>query len=275
MESIFEKAKESALYIKDRISIKPDYAIILGTGLGGLSKSMENAQTIAYQEIPHFPASTVQSHKGALIAGKIGDKAVMILSGRFHFYEGYSGAQIGFPIRVLKMLGVRGLIITNVSGGLNPHYRPGQIVMVKDHINLIPDNPLRGINDDRLGVRFPDMKKAYDPHFMEKARLSAKRLSYPLKEGVYVGFQGPNLETPSEYVFLRKIGGDMVGMSTVPEVITARHAEIPVLVLSMISNVCFPVEAIQETTVEDVIAVAEENAPILQQMIVSVLESLP
>ncbi|HMQ07390.1 MAG TPA: purine-nucleoside phosphorylase [Saprospiraceae bacterium] len=275
MESIFEKAKESALYIKDRISITPDYAIILGTGLGGLSKNIEGAQTIHYHEIPHFPASTVQSHKGAWIAGKIGDKVVVILSGRFHFYEGYSGAQIGFPIRVLKMLGVRGIIITNVSGGLNPHYKPGQIVMVKDHINLIPDNPLRGINDERLGVRFPDMKKAYDPYFMDIARKSAKGLSCPLEEGVYIGFQGPNLETPSEYVFLRKAGGDMVGMSTVPEVITARHAEIPVLVFSMISNVCFPVESIQETTVEDVIAVAEENAHILQKLIVSVLESLP
>lgn len=274
MDRIFEKAIESAAYITERNSFYPEVALILGTGLGGLTELLTEKVVIPYRKIPYFPHSTVQSHSGELICGRLGEKSILVLSGRFHLYEGYSAKEVSYPVRVMQQLKIKDLIITNVSGGLNPHFMPGQIVAVRDHINLMPDNPLRGVNDERLGVRFPDMKYAYDPHKIMVAQKAAAAINYNLKEGVYVGLQGPNLETPAEYVYLQKIGGDMVGMSTVPEVLVAKHAEISTLVLSMISNQCFPVESIKETSVEDVIEVAAKFTPQFVKLIFEVIKRL-
>ncbi len=274
MDRIFEKAIESAAYITERNSFYPEIALILGTGLGGLTELLTEKVVIPYRKIPYFPHSTVQSHSGELICGMLGGKSILVMSGRFHLYEGYSAQEVSFPVRVMQQLKIKDLIITNVSGGLNPHFMPGQIVAVRDHINLMPDNPLRGVNDERLGVRFPDMKYAYDPHKIKIAQNAAESIKYNLKEGIYVGLQGPNLETPAEYVYLRKIGGDMVGMSTVPEVLVAKHAEISTLVLSMISNQCFPVESIKETSVEDVIEVATKFTPQFVKLIFEVITRL-
>lgn len=271
MENIYEKAQEAATYIQSKISGCPKIAIILGTGLGELSEDLSNPTSISYEDIPHFPISTVQSHQGRLIHGTLEGKEILLMAGRFHCYEGYSAKEVTFPIRVFKELGVDQLIITNVAGGLNPHFKEGDIVIVQDHINLMPDHPLRGSNDERLGVRFPDMKRAYSEELIKIAEKAHSNHGYYLRRGVYVGLQGPSLETPAEYTFLNKIGGDLVGMSTVPEVIVAKHAEIDTLVLSMVSNVCYPPAAIKETTVEDVITVAHMASPVMRTIVQEIL----
>jgi purine-nucleoside phosphorylase len=261
MTDLYNKIIEAQNYLSEELKDEPVTGVILGTGLGGLVDRMELIQSIPYGQIPHFPVSTVKSHRGTLILGRLSGKCILVMSGRFHYYEGYSSQEITFPVRVMKALGIQQIIISNASGGINPNYNNGQIVLIKDHINLIPDHPLRGKNDDRLGVRFPDMKEAYDDRLREIARSAAEEMNYNLEEGVYVGFQGPTLETPAEYVYLHRIGGDMVGMSTVPEVIVAKHCEVPVLVLSLVSNVCYPPERIKETSLEDVIKVVGDASP--------------
>lgn len=257
---LFNKIQEAKTYIQTQTSFSPRLAIILGTGLGDFSDEIDIVCEIAYKDIPHFPVSTVQSHKGKLIFGMLENQAIVCMAGRFHFYEGYSMQQVTFPIRVLRALGIEDIWITNVAGSTNPNFEAGDLVFLKDHINLQPENPLRGENDERLGPRFPDMLHTYNRELNEKALLIAEANQIRAHEGIYVALQGPNLETPAEYNFLHRIGGDLVGMSTVPEVLVAKHSGMHVFVVSIVSNKCFPIAEIKETTLESVIAVAEVAA---------------
>jgi purine-nucleoside phosphorylase len=255
MENIYDKAQEAADYIRSKVEEIPSSAVQLGTGLGDAVTDIR--VRIPYSEIPHFPQSTVQGHSGELQIAYLGDKSVLVLSGRFHYYEGYSLKEVSFPVRVLKALDIKQFIITNVTGGLQAEYKAGTLVFAHDHINLLPDNPLRGLKDDRLGIRFPDMKDAYSPRLLARAKEICSSLNIQYRSGVYVCLQGPSLETKAEYNYLHQIGADMVGMSSVPEVIVAKQCEIDTMMISCISNVCYPIELITETTVEEVIAVAQ------------------
>lgn len=269
---LYEQIQEALHFIQMETSFKPQYGIILGTGLGGLVEEIQIEKTIHYIDIPYFPEPTVESHTGQLIFGYLSGKAVVAMAGRFHYYEGYSMNEVTFPVRVLKMLGIERLIISNVSGSANASIEAGDIVFVKDHINLHPENPLRGVNDERLGPRFPDMLNTYDRTLNKKALEIAKAHNIPAHEGVYVGLQGPNLETPAEYNYINKIGGDLVGMSTVPEVIVARHMGLEVFVLSVVSNKCFPIEVIVPTTLESVLALAKKAEPRMRLIVMKLLE---
>jgi purine-nucleoside phosphorylase len=273
MDHIYERLQEAADFLHDSHDIHAKTGLILGTGLNYLVQEIEIIREIPFTHIPYFVPSTVESHTGTLIFAKWEGVPVIILSGRNHYYEGYSMSQITFPLRLLKFLGVEQIFITNAAGGLNPKYNAGDFVIVNDHINLLPDNPLRGINDPRLGVRFPDMLKAYNPELIEKAKIILKELDLSIYTGVYAALPGPNLETPAEYRYLHTIGADLVGMSTVPEVLVAKHVGINVFVLSVVSNECYPLERIQETTIEEVIHRVNQATPmmkeILQRMILS------
>ncbi len=271
---LFDQIQEAVAFIRQKTDFKPKYGIILGTGLGNLANEIEKITEISYSLIPHFPVSTVQSHKGQLIFGNLAGKPVVAMSGRFHYYEGYSMQQVTFPVRVMKFLGIEHLFISNAAGGTSQHFMAGDIVFVKDHINLHAENPLRGENDERLGPRFPDMLKAYDRSLNAKALSIAQAHNIRAHEGVYVGLQGPNLETPAEYQFVNRIGGDLVGMSTIPEVLVAKHSGLPVFVISVVTNKCFPLEEIRETTVEDVIAVAEAAEPKMTLIVKELLKNL-
>jgi purine-nucleoside phosphorylase len=233
---MYEKIKTTADFIKTKISLQPETGIILGTGLGGLATKITDRQTLEYAAIPGFPVSTVEGHEGRLIFGKLNAANVVAMQGRFHCYEGYTMEQITFPVRVMKELGIKRLFVSNASGGLNPNYEIGTLMVITDHINLLP-NPLIGPNDDRLGVRFPDMSHPYDLNMIDLAFEVAKRHSIKLEKGVYVGTTGPTFETPAEYKYFRLIGGDAIGMSTVPEVIVARHAGLPVFGISVVTDV--------------------------------------
>lgn len=270
--TLFDKVKESTYYINSVIKdLQPQYGIILGTGLSGLIEDIEVLFEIEYSAIPHFPKTTVKSHEGKMIFGTLQGKNVVAMAGRFHYYEGYTMEQVTFPVRVMKYLEVERLFISNAAGGLQSHINAGDLVFVDDHINLHPKNPLRGANDEQLGPRFPDMLKAYDRAMNQKALAIAKENDITAHTGVYVGLQGPNLETPAEYRFMNIIGGDVVGMSTVPEVIVAKHMNLPIFVVSVVSNKCFPIEEITETTIDEVIAVVTEAEPkvslIVQELI--------
>jgi purine-nucleoside phosphorylase len=258
---LYKQIQEAVSFIRRQTDFEPEFGVILGTGLGKLTHEMETAHEIPYADIPHFPVSTVKSHQGKLIFGTLAGKKVVAMAGRFHYYEGYSMQQVTFPVRVLKYLGIRCLFISNAAGSTNQHIFAGDIVFVKDHINLHAENPLRGSNDERLGPRFPDMLHSYNREWNALALKIAAENNIRAHEGVYVGLQGPNLETPAEYQFVNKIGGDLVGMSTIPEVLVARHMELPVFVVSVATNKCFPVEDIRPTTGDDVIAVAEGAEP--------------
>jgi purine-nucleoside phosphorylase len=271
---LYNQIQEAIAFIRQKTLFQPQFGIVLGTGLGNLTEEIEIECEIDYAVIPHFPVSTVESHKGKLIFGKLGDKKVVAMAGRFHYYEGYSMQQVAFPIRVLKFLGIEKLFISNVSGSTNPDYEAGDIVFLKDHINLQPENPLRGKNDERLGPRFPDMLQTYDKTLNAKGLKIARQNGIRAHEGVYVALQGPNLETPAEYNFINIIGGDLVGMSTVPEVIVAKHMGLSVMVISVVSNKCFPVETITETTLEEVIALAKEVEPKMRLIIRELIKSL-
>ena len=271
---LYDQIQEAVNFIRSKTDFLSDFGIILGTGLGQLTDDIEVVMEIPYHEIPHFPISTVQSHKSKLIFGKLAGKSVIAMAGRFHFYEGYSMQQVTFPVRVLNFLGIKKLIISNVSGSTNPNINAGDIVFIKDHINLQPENPLRGNNDERLGPRFPDMLKTYDRNLNTKALKIAKQNNITAHEGIYVALQGPNLETPAEYQFLHRIGGDLVGMSTVPEVLVARHMGLPVFVLSVVSNKCFPIEEITETTVEEVIQLANKVQPKMSLIVIEMLKEM-
>ncbi|MBP7272351.1 MAG: purine-nucleoside phosphorylase [Saprospiraceae bacterium] len=264
---LYEQIQAAVTYIRQRSQLQPTLGIILGTGLGNLANKLTDVCAIAYTEIPHFPTSTVQGHAGKLLLGLLENKPVAILSGRFHYYEGYSLQQTTFPVRVLKNLGIETLLITNASGSVNPNFEAGDVVFIKDHINLMPDNPLRGANDERLGVRFPDMLYTYHRPYIEACEAIARQLDIHTHQGVYLALQGPNLETPAEYEFAHRIGADLVGMSSVPEAIVARHSNLRVLGISVVSNKCYPIKAIQETTIDDVLAVVQDAAAKMEQII--------
>ncbi|MFK8009208.1 MAG: purine-nucleoside phosphorylase [Saprospiraceae bacterium] len=271
---LYDQIQETVQFIRSKTNFQPEFGIILGTGLGQLTDEIEVVFEMPYADIPHFPISTVQSHKSKLIFGKLAGRNIIAMAGRFHFYEGYSMQQVTFPVRVLKFLNIKKLIISNVSGSTNADYNAGDIVFIKDHINLQPENPLRGNNDERLGPRFPDMLKTYDRKLNEMALEIAKQHNITAHEGIYVALQGPNLETPAEYQYLHRIGGDLVGMSTVPEVLVARHMNLPVFVLSIVSNKCFPIEEITETTVEEVIQLANEVQPKMSLIVKEMLKKI-
>jgi purine-nucleoside phosphorylase len=257
---MLEKIKESAAFIQSKTSIKPSIGIILGTGLGGLVKEINVIDTISYEDIPNFPVSTVESHSGKLIFGELGGKKVVAMQGRFHYYEGYSLQQVTFPVRVMKLLGIERLFVSNASGGVNPDFEVGEIMIQDDHINLFPGNPLIGKNIDELGPRFPDMSDPYDPSMIELAKKIASENNVKVSVGTYAGLTGPTLETPAEYRYVRNIGADAVGMSTVPEVIVARHMEIPCFAISIITDLGVPGK-IQKVSVQDVIEVASRQEP--------------
>jgi purine-nucleoside phosphorylase len=268
-----ERIEESAAVIRERFGDVPEVAIVLGTGLGQLAAEIDTRITIAYSEIPSFPLSTVESHAGRLLCGALGGKTVVAMQGRFHRYEGYSLQEVTFPVRVLRALGARTLVVSNACGGLHPLWSAGELMLIADHINLLGDNPLVGPNDDRLGPRFPDMSAPYDEGLRARARAAALERGIVLREGVYVAVPGPNLETRAEYRFLRAIGADVVGMSTVPEVIVAVHGGMRVLGLSIVTDLCLP-DALAPATVEQIIAVANRAEPQLTQLVRAVLEQL-
>ncbi len=271
---LFDQVQESIQFIRSKTTLQPRFGIVLGTGLGNLTKEIKVDVEIPYQDIPHFPVSTVQSHQSKLIIGQLGEQIIVAMAGRFHHYEGYSMKEVTFPIRVMKMLGIERLIISNVSGSTNAEIEAGDIVFVKDHINLQAANALRGENDERFGPRFPDMLHTYDVPMIELAEQIAKEHQIKTHQGVYIALQGPNLETPAEYRFLNIIGGDLVGMSTVPEVIVARHMDVPVFVISVVSNKCFPIESIQKTTLESVIEVARVAEPKMTTIVKEMVQRL-
>lgn len=267
------KRDEALAFIQSKTDFRPDYLIILGTGLGRLAAQIEVSASIPYNEIPHFPVSTVESHAGRLLFGTLSGKKVVAMQGRFHFYEGYSMQQIVFPVRVLKALSVQTLLVSNACGGMNPNYRRGDIMCITDHINLIGDNPLIGANDNELGPRFPDMSEPYTRSLVDLADKVAMSKGIKMHHGVYVAVSGPNLETRAEYRFLRQIGGDVVGMSTVPEVITAIHMGMNVLGISVITDECFP-DSLKAVEMKEILEAADMAEPKMTAVIMGVLEQL-
>lgn len=270
---MLEKIKATSTFIQKSTGFKADAAIILGTGLGGLVNEIEIVQILNYKDIPNFPVSTVDGHKGQLIFGKLGGKNIMAMQGRFHFYEGYNMKDVTFPVRVMNELGIKTLFVSNASGGLNPGFNVGDVMMITDHINMFGDNPLMGPNISELGRRFPDMSTAYDLHLRNLARKIAIINHIDLKEGVYVGVSGPTFETPAEYKMFRILGGDAIGMSTVPEVIVARHMGMSVFGISIITDSGVPGEIV-EISHEEVQAVAMKAEPKMSLIISELVASL-
>ncbi|RYY29881.1 MAG: purine-nucleoside phosphorylase [Sphingobacteriaceae bacterium] len=258
---MLENIRKTTAYIQSRINgFEPEVGIILGTGLGGLVSEIEIEKQLMYSNIPDFPISTLEFHSGKLIFGMLAGKKVVAMQGRLHYYEGYSMQQITFPVRIMKMLGIKTLLVSNASGALNPAFKKGDLMVIEDHINLQPDNPLRGNNDEELGPRFPDMSQPYRKDLIESALNIAGKNSIACHKGVYVSVTGPNLETRAEYRYLRIIGGDAVGMSTVPEVIVANHMSLPVFAISVLTDEGFP-EVLEPVSVEDIIAIAQAAEP--------------
>jgi len=268
-----ERVQCSADVVRARWNQVPDVAVILGTGLGALADAIENPTVVEYPEIPDFPVSTVESHAGRLLCGTLGGKRVVAMQGRFHRYEGYTLQQVTFPVRVLRALGAKTLIVSNACGVVRADWHPGDLMLIADHINLLGDNPLVGPNDDRLGPRFPDMSEPYDEKLRAVARGVARDAKITLREGVYVAVSGPTLETRAEYRMVRGLGGDVVGMSTVPEVIVAVHGGMRVLGISVITDAAVP-ETLTVTTLEDVIAAANEAQPALTSLVTGVVARL-
>jgi purine-nucleoside phosphorylase len=264
---------EAAAAVRARSPGDPRVGIILGTGLGGLAAQIESPQTIPYAEIPHFPISTVETHAGQLVLGAVQGVEVVAMEGRFHFYEGYSMQEVTFPVRVMRRLGVKILIVTNAAGGMNPHFELADVILIEDHINLMGDNPLRGKNDDELGPRFPDMSHPYDSALMALAQRTALELGIPCRKGVFVAVAGPCLETRAEYRMLRGMGADLVGMSTVPEVIVAVHAGMRVLGFSIVTDVCLP-DALEPVEIQQIIEVAHRGGERLSRLISRLLPQL-
>lgn len=260
MTELRKQIKEAVDFIRTKTSSKPTVGIILGTGLGGLAKEIKREIAIDYSKIPHFPLSTVESHHGRLIFGTLAGKKVVAMQGRFHLYEGYTMKHVTFPVRVMKFLGVANLLMSNAAGALNPLFQRGDVMIMSDHINLLGDNPLVGPNDETLGPRFPDMSEPYSKKLIGLAEQTALDLKIKVQKGVYAAMQGPNLETRAEYRFLRTIGADAVGMSTIPEDIVAVHMGMKVLGMSILTDECFP-DALKPVTLEEVIAVAKKAEP--------------
>ena len=273
MPELFEQIEEATRAIRTRWQGKPKVGIILGTGLGGLVEEIEAETHFHYGDIPHFPVSTTPTHKGQLVCGRFGGKTVVAMEGRFHYYEGYSPQQITLPVRVMKALGCEILIISNACGGLNPQYSKGDIMVIEDHIGLFMENPLRGPNDDRLGPRFPDMCHPYDRELIALTRRIALEEKIPTQQGVFVAVPGPNLETRAEYRFLRQIGADVVGMSTVPEIIVAVHSGLRNLGLSIVTDMCLA-DALEPINLPDIIATANAAEKKMRVLVRRVVESL-
>lgn len=272
---LYDQIQETLAFLRTHTEATPSVGVILGTGLGDLTDDLTNiVAEIPYQAIPNFPISTVESHKGKLIFGELNGVSVVVMAGRFHYYEGYTMRQVTFPVRVMKALGIKTIVITNVSGSVNAQIEAGDIVMVRDHINFLPENPLRGENDERLGIRFPDMLHAYDKTLIDKCLTIAKENNIRAHQGVYLALAGPNLETPAEYEMAHRLGADLVGMSTVPEVLVARHADLRILVISLASNKSYPIESIKATSLEEVIAVAVQAAPKMKLLIKTIVKEL-
>ncbi|MDA1013642.1 MAG: purine-nucleoside phosphorylase [Planctomycetota bacterium] len=268
-----ERIGEAAAVIRTRWAETPRVGLILGTGLGGFTEQIEIQAQFPYEDIPHFSKSTVESHAGRLVCGTLSGVPIMAMEGRMHYYEGYSLEEVTFPVRVMKELGAEILIVTNAAGGMNPHYDLADIMIIDDHINLMPDNPLRGANDDRLGPRFPDMSEPYDRGLISLASSAALELSIPAHRGVFVAVSGPNLETRAEYRFLRAIGADVVGMSTVPEAIVAAHAGLKTLGFSVVTDMCLP-DALEPANIDKIIEVAGQGGERLARLIPLVLERI-
>ncbi len=271
--SVFDRVHAAAEVVRGSSTMTPDVGLILGTGLGGLAREIAIEATVPYADIPGFPLSTVESHAGRLLLGRLGGRPVVAMEGRFHRYEGYDLRQVTFPVRVLHALGARTLIVSNACGGMNPLWAPGELVLLSDHINLLGDNPLVGPNDDRLGPRFPDMSAPYDPELRALARAAALELGIVLREGVYVAVPGPNLETRAEYRMLRTLGADVVGMSTVPEVIVANHQGMRTLGISIITDQCLP-DALEPADIGRIIATAGRAEPALTRLVTTLTERL-
>jgi len=268
-----KEIKKATEYINAQVNFKPEVGIILGTGLGALVDDIEIQHTLSYKDIPNFPVSTVETHSGKLIFGELCGKKVVAMQGRFHYYEGYSMQQVVMPVRIMSLLGIQYLFISNAAGGLNKNLELSDLMIIKDHINLFPENPLRGQNLDEFGGRFPDMYDAYDPKLIEMAKNIAKEEDIDIKEGVYTGVQGPNLETPAEYKYLKTIGADAVGMSTIPENIAARHIQITVFAVSVITDLCYP-EKLKPAAIPEIIGAAINAEPKMTRIFKGLLKKL-
>jgi purine-nucleoside phosphorylase len=273
MTGLKRRISEARKYVKSKTSIKPDVAIILGTGLGGLSRQIKRAVRIPYKDIPHFPVSSVIGHSGELVVGTLSGKKVVAMNGRSHFYEGYTMQEVTFPLRVMKYLGAKTLVVSNAVGGMNPFHKRGDIVIIADHINLMGDNPLIGPNDDSIGTRFPDMSEPYSRKLIDLAEKIAIGQKTKVHRGVFVAVAGPNLETAAEYRFLRGIGADTVGMSTVPEVLVARHMEMKVLGFSIVTDLCLP-DALGPADHIEIMKCAQKAEPKLTAIVKEVLRKL-
>lgn len=271
MLELYDQIEEAAVAIRQYWTETPHAGIILGTGLGHLVEDIDVAVALDYESIPHFLKSTAVSHRGRLVCGRLEDVPVVAMEGRFHQYEGYPLKRITLPVRVMKRLGAKLLVVSQAVGGMNPYYRPGDVMIIDDHINLMGDNPLVGVNDDRLGPRFPDMSRPYDPELIEKGLEIGRQQNFVVHRGVTVAVTGPNLETRAEYRFLRMIGADVVGMSTVPEVIVAVHSGLRVFGLSVVTDMCLP-DALEPANVERIIAIANSAEPKLRALVRGVLK---
>jgi purine-nucleoside phosphorylase len=266
MLDVYDKVQEAVGHIRRHWDSSPQAGIILGTGLGSLTERIDVEAAVDYEHVPHFPRSTATTHRGRLVCGRLEGVPVMAMEGRFHMYEGYSLKQITLPVRVMKAMGAELLVVSNACGGMNPYYRCGDIMLIDDHINLLGDNPLIGVNDDRLGPRFPDMSQPYDFGLIETTLQIARQADIPVHRGVFVAVPGPNLETRAEYRFLRMIGADVVGMSTVPEVIVAAHCGLRVAGFSIVTDMCLP-DALEPASVEQIIGYANAAEPILTRLV--------
>lgn len=273
MQDLAKNIDEAVAAVRRQFSGKPRVGIILGTGLGSVAAKIDNEAAIDYESIPHFPRSTAVGHAGRLVCGKLCGVPIMAMEGRFHAYEGYSYRQITFPVRVMKAMGCETLIVSNACGGMNPQFARGDIMVIEDHINLMNGNPLFGVNDDSLGPRFPDMCRPYDAELIGQALEIARRENFAAHKGVYVGVTGPNLETRAEYRFMRMIGGDVVGMSTVPEVIVAVHAGLKVLGLSIVTDMCLP-DALEPAEIETILVTAASAEPKLAKIVLGILDKM-
>ncbi len=270
-KSEFDLSLETARFLQNKIDYIPEYAIILGSGLGSLSKDITIDFEIPYHDIPNFPVSTVQGHKGSLIFGELSGKKIVAMNGRFHYYEGYNMKQVTFPERVFWQMGIRKLVVSNASGGVNRNFKIGDVMLITDHINLFPEHPLRGQNDERFGPRFVNMSEPYSKKMLQVVRKYATENNIRIKEGIYLGLQGPTFETLAEYTMVRNMGGDAVGMSTVPEVIVARHMDMEVFGISVITDIG-TAEFIEEVNHEEVLKAAKNSEPVVRELVAKLVE---
>lgn len=273
MENLFLKAKETSDFIAQKITTIPKVGLILGSGLGELADEIENKVTIPYETIPNFPVSTVEGHAGQLVVGELNGKTVIAMQGRFHYYEGYSMQEVTFPVRVMKLLGVETMVVTNACGGMNPAFAPGDLMIITDHLNMTGANPLIGKNEEEFGPRFPDMSKAYTPAYLPVIEKVANELGIKVQKGVYAGITGPTYMTAAELVMMRKLGGDVIGMSTVPEVIVASHMSMKVIGISCITDMAIG-EELEGVTHEQVVEVANRTKPRFIQLVKSILANI-